>query len=195
MMRLVKGHREIVRAHRANMCLRPKELVKFDRRIIFDVLFAIRALVGYFAGGEIHVIAHHSRAPASRKELWKCAFTSLIDSKSPNQGFPIKGRYVHGARHERNAFIMTGPCAVRNKLWHAGSDQMLRVTPACRRLSARYGNPPTFGRMAAALCIAAFRLSIAVLMKVPLLSWCKWIEVRSFERNIMHLMMCCEFAE
>ena len=104
MMRSLKGaHREIVRAHRANLCLRPKELLKFDRRIIFDVLFAVRALVGYFTGGEIHFIAHHSRVPASRKELWKCAFTSLIDSESSNQGFPIKGRYVHGARYERNA--------------------------------------------------------------------------------------------
>lgn len=42
-----------------------------------------------------------------------------------------------------------------------------RVTPACRRASARYGNPPSLGRMAAARSKAARRRSVAVFMASP----------------------------
>src|SRR5580700_8026074 len=44
---------------------------------------------------------------------------------------------------------------------------MLRVTPAWRNVSARYGKPPTFGRIAIALWNAASRFSIALLIRSP----------------------------
>src|SRR5580704_5269568 len=51
-------------------------------------------------------------------------------------------------------------------LWHAGRNHWLRVTPARRRISARYGKPPTFGRTAIARLWAACKLSIALLTEV-----------------------------
>src|ERR1700680_1111620 len=44
---------------------------------------------------------------------------------------------------------------------------MLRVTPAWRNVSARYGKPPTSGRIAIALWNAASRFSIALLIRSP----------------------------
>jgi len=45
---------------------------------------------------------------------------------------------------------------------------MLRVTPARRRVSARYGKPATKGRPAMARCSAACRFSIALLTEALL---------------------------
>ena len=51
--------------------------------------------------------------------------------------------------------VITAPSWVKYKLWHAGKIQKFRVTPARRKVSARYGKPPTFGRLATAFCRAA----------------------------------------
>jgi hypothetical protein len=59
-------------------------------------------------------------------------------------------------------WITTGPSWVKNRLWQAGRNQIFRVTPACRNVSARYGNPPAFGRMDAARFKAASKFSIAL---------------------------------
>src|ERR1700689_2960396 len=67
--------------------------------------------------------------------------------------------------------VTTGPWSVKNKLWHPGRDQILRLAPARRRHSARKGNPPTFGRIAAACSIAFVKLSIALLMRFLHLDW------------------------
>lgn len=62
--------------------------------------------------------------------------------------------------------MTTEPSLVRNTLWHAGSDQIFRLTPARRRVSARYGNPPTLGRIAAARLKALSKFSIAWLKRI-----------------------------
>jgi hypothetical protein len=65
--------------------------------------------------------------------------------------------------------ITTGPCSVRYRLSQAGRNQRLRATPARRRVSPRYGNPPIFGRPAIARCCAACKFSIASLMCIFLI--------------------------
>src|SRR5271155_63711 len=65
--------------------------------------------------------------------------------------------------------VTTGPSCVKKRLWQDGSDHTLRVTPAFRRTSARYGKPPTRGRFAPANFIASVRLSIALLTRFLLI--------------------------
>src|SRR5215475_5259868 len=48
-------------------------------------------------------------------------------------------------------------------LWQDGKLHKLRFTPARRRVSAKYGNPPTLGRPAIARFIAPSNFSIALL--------------------------------
>src|SRR5271154_2718683 len=65
--------------------------------------------------------------------------------------------------------MMTGPSFVRKRLWQDGNDHTLRVTPAFRRTSAKYGKPPTWGRPACATFRASVRLSIAWLTRFLLI--------------------------
>src|SRR6185312_14454242 len=69
------GPIENLRAHVRPACV--CSLVEIDGRVGFYVLLTVRALVGYRASSKIHVIAHDSRAPASRQELCKCACAGL----------------------------------------------------------------------------------------------------------------------
>jgi hypothetical protein len=92
------------------------------------------------------------------------ANTRLIDAQCSDERLAVKRRYVCPAGHEGYTRTKIGPSSVRNKLWQTGSYHTFRMTPpACRRVSAKQGNPPTLGRIAAARFIAWFKFSIALL--------------------------------
>jgi hypothetical protein len=74
--------------------------------------------------------------------------------------------------------ITTGPSLVRKRPWHAGRDQTFLMAPARHSVSARWGKPPTLGRLATARLCAASRFSTALLILVPFLDLCPFPLVR-----------------
>jgi len=127
----------------------------FDDGIFLDIFFVVTPVVSACSRVEIHVMPDNSRTPRRRNKLRECTFSSLVGSQRCNQSLTIKLRNIYSARHERCSLSNYGSIIHQDKLWHDGRNQGFRFTPACRKTSARYAKPPTFGLIAIALFCAA----------------------------------------
>jgi hypothetical protein len=148
---------------------RARRGLQIDGGIGLDVLFAIAAVVSDGASGEVDIVANDPGAPRCGQKLGV-----LFPAWSVRSAAISASRLKPGTSTVPDAkgapTVTTGPYSVKNKLWHAGRNHRLRVTPAKRNVSARYGKPPTLGRIAIARWKAASKFSIALLMLLPLLA-------------------------
>ena len=78
-------------------------LLHLNRRIAFDVLLTIAAVVGDCTCCEIDIVTDDSGAPGSCEKLGERALAGLVSSQSLDQRLPVKRRYIRGASQQRRA--------------------------------------------------------------------------------------------